>query len=67
MSPKAVDEAREKAHKRRGPIDSFYMNSGREVPCQFDNRTGTPLTSYWRDGTGRVQRPQTEYAVRAMK
>lgn len=29
--------------------DSFYMNSGRELPCQFDQRTGTNLTSHWRN------------------
>ena len=35
LSPKAVKKAEEFADKKQGPIDSFYMNSGRELPCQL--------------------------------
>lgn len=29
LSPKAVKQAEDYAKKRNGPIDSYYMNSGR--------------------------------------
>ena len=67
LSPKAVDSAKKRTRRKSGPIDSFYMNSGRDLPSQFDNRTGTALTEHWRDQTGNINRPQLEYAVRAMK
>ena len=43
------------------------MNSGRELPCQFDQRVGTNLTSHWRNNSDKIERPHPEYSVRAMK
>jgi hypothetical protein len=42
------------------------MNSGRELPCQLESRTGTALTSHWRRA-GSIARPQVEFAVRNLK
>ena len=56
MSPKAVKKAAEAVEPKRN-VDSFYMNSGRELPCQFDQRVGTNLTSHWRDENDEIARP----------
>ncbi len=34
------------------------MNSGRELPCQFEQRSGTALTSHWRNNNGKIDRPE---------
>lgn len=44
---------------RSNNTDSFFMNSGRELPCQLESRTGTALTSHWRR-EGRVVRRAAE-------
>lgn len=67
LSPKAVKLSHTAVARRPGPIDSFYMNTGRELPCQLEARTGTALTSHWRDREGVIVRPEVEYSVRCMK
>ena len=33
------------------------MNSGRDLPCQYEQRTGTALTSHWRNKNEQIDRP----------
>lgn len=66
LSPEAVERAMQTV--RVTPrVDSFFMNSGRELPCQFEQRSGTELNSHWRDRKGKIERPNVEYSVRSMK
>ncbi len=49
------------------PIQAFYSNTGRQLPCQLDNRFNTNLTNYWVDNRGKISRKGKEYNLRKMK
>lgn len=42
-----VMKSYEKCVKNNAATDNFYMNTGRELPCQLDNRVNTNLTNYY--------------------